>query len=138
MSRAEAVGERVALVRESEHVVEEERPTADDLDGVAATFALEPLATRGIGDAPEPERKRRHHVERGRRGVRETHNTIVAAPSGLAQSVDIRRKGTRAHRRELVWFGVEPDVASTDEDREVLPRRCHSDERPIDRDGAVL
>src|SRR5439155_22606075 len=85
MSLVESVRERVALVGESEQVIEEERPAADDLSGVATNFALDPFPARGIADAREPERKGRHHVKRGRGGVRETHKSLVAAPSGVAQ-----------------------------------------------------
>src|SRR2546427_12966934 len=76
-SLVESVDERVRLVRKSKRVLEEEGPATNDLARRAATLAFEPLAACGVGDASEPERKHRRQVERGRRGVRETHNSFV-------------------------------------------------------------
>jgi hypothetical protein len=35
------------------------------------------LTKCGVGDAREPERKDRREIERGRRGVRESHNALL-------------------------------------------------------------
>src|SRR5712692_4354742 len=138
MSLVELFEERVRLVGKSEHLIEQKRPTANDLTCVSTTLALEPFPTRGIGDACEPERKGRRHIEGGRRGVRETHNALVALPSSVAQAFDVCGERPLAHRRELLGFRVEPDVASTDEDRDFLASRGHSHKGPVDSDGAVF
>ena len=121
VSEVESSDERVRVIAEVEGVIEKDDPRADDLFSGATALPLDPCAASWIGEASKPERNRRPEIERCRCGVRETHNSLVAAPPGLAHSIDVRRVGSLAHRSELVRFGVEPDVAPADEDRELGP-----------------
>src|SRR6185503_12213110 len=109
MSRGEPIGGFVRLVGEIEGVIEKESPAADDLACLATALALDPLAPPGHADARDPERQHRREVKRRRCGVREAHNSLVAAPSRLMQAIDVRCERTLAQRAELAWVGIEPD-----------------------------
>src|SRR6266480_3674107 len=120
VSLVESRDERVRLIGEVERVIEKDCPAANDLADRSTAFALEPLASSRI--SRDPERQERE-IERSGCGVRETHNSLVAAPSGLPQTLDICAERSWAKRRELVRFRIEPDVASADEDRDLLADR---------------
>src|SRR5438045_9702115 len=104
-ARVEADNGRVRLVAKVEGVIEKDDPRADNVFSGSAALPLDPCAASWIGDACKPERSRRPEIERCRCGVRETHNPLVAAPPGLAHSIDVRRVGSPAHRSERIRFG---------------------------------
>jgi len=89
MRGTQTVYERVGVIGTVERVMKKNDPRANHVFGRATALALDPLASRGVTNACEPERNDRCEVERGRGGVREAHNSLVAAPYGHAQSVDL-------------------------------------------------
>src|SRR6267378_2030854 len=68
---------------------------ANDHPHIAATFALDPFAARGLADHCGRERNERPDVGRS---MRRTRTAQIALAVG--------------------WLGIEPDVASADEDRD--------------------
>src|SRR5436190_23644226 len=86
VSLVESRDELVRLIGEVERVIEKDGPAAKDLADRSIAFALEPLASRGSSRHPKHHRR---EIKRDGRGVRETHTSLVAAPPGIAHSLDV-------------------------------------------------